>query len=104
MATLERRKAELEEIPKGHADPPVVRLHLNLSEIHRRKVADLGSQLNHESVKAEFAEILRSLIDRVVLTPATDAPNGLKAELYGDLASILRLCERSNHKQKLFDA
>jgi hypothetical protein len=47
----------------------------NAAEIYRRKVADLELALNDDSIKAEAGEILRSLIDRVVLTPAADAPD-----------------------------
>jgi site-specific DNA recombinase len=48
----------------------------------------------------EASEILRSLIDKVVLTPETGAPNWLKAELHGDLAAILSLCEAGRSQEK----
>jgi hypothetical protein len=64
--------------------PSVVRLHPNAAEIYRRKVAELELALNHDSIRAEAAEILRSLIDRVVLTP--DALDSLDAQLDGVLA------------------
>jgi hypothetical protein len=40
--------------------------------------------LNDDSIKAEAAEILRPLIDWVVLTPAADARDGIEAQVYGD--------------------
>jgi hypothetical protein len=49
-----------------------------LSEPHRKPY----------SIKAEASDLLRSLIDNVVQSPAVDTPNGLKAELYNDLAAI----------------
>jgi hypothetical protein len=68
MRTLEARKAEIQAILASTAAPPVVRLHPNAAEVYRRKVAELELALNDDSIKAEAGEILRSLIDRVVLT------------------------------------
>jgi len=83
----------------GAEPPSVVRLHPNAAEIYRRKVADLELALNDDSIKAEAGEVLRSLIDRVVLMPATDAPDGIDAQLHGDLAAVLALSDPE--KQKL---
>ena len=71
----------------------------NAAEIYRRKVADLELALNDDSIKAEAGDLLRSLIDRVVLTPAADAPDGIDAQLHGDLAAVLALSDPE--KQKL---
>jgi hypothetical protein len=99
MKALEGRKAEIEAIMASAEPPSVVQLHPNAAEIYRRKVAELELALNDEAIKAEAAEILRSLIDRVVLTLAADAPDGLDAQLYGELAGILALS--NPEKQKL---
>jgi site-specific DNA recombinase len=56
-------------------------------------VANLEASLNAPEIRAEASDALRALIERVVLTPDLDAPDGLRAELYGDLAEILRLGE-----------
>ncbi len=52
-------------------------------------------------IRTEAGDALRSMIDRVALTPDPHAPNGIKAELHGDLAGILRLTEGSSPKEKL---
>jgi|HubBroStandDraft_1064217.scaffolds.fasta_scaffold202720_2 hypothetical protein len=72
---------------------PAIRLHPNTGHICRAMVADLEASLNAPEVRAEASDALRALIERVVLTPDADAPDGLRAELYGDLAEILRLGE-----------
>ena len=69
MKALETRKAEIMAIMGSAEAPSVVRLHPNVSDVYRRKVAELELALNDDSIKAEAGEILRSLIDRVVLTP-----------------------------------
>ena len=76
----------------GHA-PWGIRLHPNAADIYRAKVADLEASLNAPEIRAAASDALRALIERVVLTPDADAPDGLRVELYGDLAEILRLGE-----------
>ena len=65
------------------------RLHPNAAEIYRAKVADLEASLNAPEIQQEASEALRSMISKVVLTPDGSAPDGLAAELHGDLATIL---------------
>ena len=98
MKVLEARKAEIQGLLANARRPSVVRLHPNAAEIYRRKVADLELALNDDSIKAEAGDLLRSLIDRVVLTPAADAPDGIDAQLHGDLAAVLALSEPEQQK------
>jgi hypothetical protein len=46
------------------------------------------------AIKAEAAEVIRSQIERITLTPNAD--RGLEVQLYGDLARILRFCEMAD--------
>ena len=96
---LEQRKAELEACIDGPA-PPVVRIHPNLSKLYEAKVAQLTEVLNEEAHKAEAIEIVRSLIDRVVLTPDPDS-KAMRADLFGDIAAILALCDAASTNKKL---
>jgi hypothetical protein len=59
-----------------------------LPEVYRAKVERLEEALNAEDTRTEAADILRTLIDQIVLTPGEA---DLKAELYGDLAALLAL-------------
>ncbi len=59
-----------------------MRLHLRLAELCRRKVAALEEALNDVEERGEAAEIMRSLIDKVVLTPET-SDRKVNAKLYG---------------------
>ncbi len=68
-----------------------MRLTADAATVYRDKVADLEASLNAPAIRTEAAEALRSLIERVVLTPDADAPDGLQAELHGALATILTL-------------
>ncbi len=59
--------------------------------MYARQIAELQAALNGDDIRAEATETLRMLIERVVLTPDPTAPDGLAAELQGDLAEILTL-------------
>jgi site-specific DNA recombinase len=72
-------------------EPPKVRLHPNLAQVYRDKVAALETALADPAIKDEAAEIIRSLIDRITLTPREDGT--LEVLLYGELARILQFCE-----------
>ena len=70
MKALEQRKAAIDGLLAGSNAPPVIRLHSDIAEVYRLKVAGLEVALNDDSIKAEAGEVLRSLIDCVVLTPS----------------------------------
>jgi hypothetical protein len=75
------------------APAPVLRLHPRLPELHAATVARLQEALADDTIKDEAMATLRGLIDKVVLMPDAAAPTGLKAELHGDLAAILAVCD-----------
>ena len=62
---LESRKTAL-EAKLAAAPPPAPRLHPNLAELYRRKVADLQTALADPNTQTEALEIPRGLIERVV--------------------------------------
>ena len=62
-------------------------LHTNLPELYRNKIGRLAEALTTPETVTEAGEIMRGLIDRIVLTPAHGE---LRAELHGDLAVLAR--------------
>jgi site-specific DNA recombinase len=84
---LGARKGQLEGLLAAPAPPPV-RLHPNLSELYRQKVAELHAALADPELRGEALEIVRSLIERVELHPAE---NGFRIELIGEIANMLTL-------------
>jgi site-specific DNA recombinase len=87
MAGLESRKIEIQQF-LSEAPAPTLRLHPNLTEVYRRKVANLHEALADESTKAEAVSALRSLVDEIRLVPTAGK---LKIEFYGALAAMLAL-------------
>ena len=87
-----RLNAELAAATTPVAPP---RLHPNAAEIYRAKVAELEASLTAPEIMVEASEALRTLIEKVALTPDAAAPDGMRAELYGDLAEILVLASEA---------
>jgi site-specific DNA recombinase len=84
---LEQRKTAI-EAELAAAPPPAPRLHPNLAEIYRRKVADLQAAIADPKTQTEALEILRGLIERVVLHPAE---KGFEIEIIGEIAAMVDL-------------
>ena len=59
-----------------------------MSEIYRRKVADLHRLLDDPDTQHEAMAAIRALIDHITLTPEDGK---LRIDLYGELATILLL-------------
>ena len=56
-------------------------------------MADLSAALDQDGTRAEAAEVLRGLIERITLRPDPDAPNGHVIEICGELGAIIALCD-----------
>jgi DNA invertase Pin-like site-specific DNA recombinase len=84
---LELQRGRLRErLAQVSATPPDV--NPNISEIFRAKVARLAETLNDPVDRAQAAQAIRSLIERVVLSPDPDSGE-IKATLEGELGTIL---------------
>jgi site-specific DNA recombinase len=93
---LEARKVVLEkEVAAAPTSAP--RLHPNLAEVYRRKVENLQEALRDPSTHSEALDILRGLVDRVVVTPAG---RGFTIELIGAIAHMIKLSAGSESLTK----
>jgi site-specific DNA recombinase len=90
LTKLEQEKAQTEARLCAGKCAPVLRLHTNLPELYRSKIGHLTEALNAPQTVTEAAEIMRGLIDRIVLTPGDGE---LRAELHGDLAVLARFAQ-----------
>ena len=50
--------------------------------------------MNDDALRTEASDLLRGIIERVVLIPDPAAPDGLRGELHGAAAEIMALSER----------
>ncbi len=89
---LEQRKAGVTAALNQSLTPtPTIALHPGGIELYRSKIAELERSLNAPEIRTEAMATLRSMIETVALTPEAEAADGLRAELRGDLATILSL-------------
>ena len=91
MIALEDRKAALtQELAAAPEEQPF--LLPSMATLYRNKVTELKNALNTEGTKDEAFDLIRSLVDEILLVP----DNGeLAIEIKGDLAGILSLCSQS---------
>jgi site-specific DNA recombinase len=91
LETLEARLGELDETLAAPAPTPV-RLHPNLSEMYKRKVAELAATLADPEIRTAALEAIRSLITRVTVHNGSD---GLTLELEGALTAMIGLAQNA---------
>jgi site-specific DNA recombinase len=91
LLALEARQDELREM-LAEQGPNVPLIHPNFAEVYRRKVAALHQALADEASRMEAMELIRSLIDAIVLAPEEGT---LRVEVRGELSGILALAAGS---------
>jgi site-specific DNA recombinase len=93
LIALEKKSKDLKrEIDRTPATP--VRIHPNLGELYRQKVANLREALNDEGARAEASAILQSLIEEIRLVPVDGE---LRIHLKGSLAEMLAFALKDKH-------
>ncbi len=95
---LEGLEAEVQSIEAQIANVPVAApvLHPNLALLYRRRVEALHESLNADDSRAEAAEVLRSLIERVDIAPGADGP---EIVLTGEIANMVELAQNAGQSK-----
>jgi site-specific DNA recombinase len=99
MKALDARRKEL-EIQLKTADEPPPLLHPSMADLYRSKVEELASALQREDTRLEASEMLRGLIDLIVLTPEKGQ---LRIELRGNLAAMLSAAQQTKRSPETGD-
>ena len=69
--------------------------HPKLAQVYRDKVEDLLAAYSSEARRTQAQEIIRGLIEHVVLTPVDGV---LRVEMTGDLAAMLTISQAGGRK------
>jgi site-specific DNA recombinase len=85
-----RKNALLAQLATADERPPL--LHPSIADLYRSKVEELASSLQREDTRLEASEMLRGLIDSIVLTPEKGQ---LRIELRGNLAAMLTAAQQT---------
>ncbi|MCB9987722.1 MAG: recombinase family protein [Rhodospirillales bacterium] len=86
------RREELEAILETAEEVPVL-IHPQMADRYRKEVLSLRRALNDEEHRAEAADLLRNLVEKIVLTPR-EGEQELAIDLHGDLAGILSVASK----------
>jgi hypothetical protein len=95
LSALEVEKAEIDAKLAEMGTSAKIEIHPNLFEVYRRKVEKLEQALAAPDTQTEAGEVLRSLIDRIELTPGGDQ---MQLKLCGDLATIIAFTDPQNDR------
>ena len=95
MAALESRKAELEDKLANAEEEPVL-IHPEMGRYYHEQVTALSEALADEAYRTEAVAIIRTLVDKIVLTPAEiEGKKTVVIDLQGALAGILSLASNA---------
>ena len=99
MVAMERRKRELEQFVAESIQPPPL-LHPEMANFYRKQVTELyeAFQEDSDTQRISAAEVLRSLIKEIIITPENDK---LSKDVRGDLAGILSISQKAKNPAKL---
>ena len=82
------------------ANEPPPLLHPSMADLYRTKVQQLAEALRREDARTEASEMLRGLIDSIVLTPERGQ---LRIELRGNLAAMLTAAQKTSRSPETGD-
>ena len=94
----ERKEALLGQLAAADEPPPL--LHPSMADLYRTKVEELASALQREDTRLEASEMLRGLIEAIVLTPQDGQ---LRIELRGNLAAMLAAAQKAKRSPETGD-
>jgi site-specific DNA recombinase len=96
---LEANRIAIEECLAASTTTPV-RLHPNLAQVYRRQVERLHQALDHPEIRDEAVQVLRGLIEHVLIKPAD---KGFEIEIVGEIAKMVELGLGPKTKQANLD-
>ncbi len=105
MIELEAEQVTLQAKIKAAPEEPV-RLHAGMATLYRNQVANLIPLLSDPAHRQRAAEIVRGLLERILLSPITDDNTGkviLDVHIQGHLAGILSLASESKRPPNMGD-
>jgi site-specific DNA recombinase len=99
IIAIANRRGELETQLKAATEPPPI-LHPMMADLYRANVENLASALQREDTRLEASEMLRGLIESIVLIPDEGQ---LRVELRGNLAAMLTAAQQTKRSPETGD-
>ena len=97
LSDLEHSKANILRLMEQVIPATKIEPHPNIGQLYQRRVEQLSHLLNDDSSQQEAVTIIRSLIDRIKITPG-ERRGDPQVQLVGGLAAILELAVSGQQK------
>ena len=97
LSDLEHSKANILRLMEHVTPATKIEPHPNIGQLYQRRVEQLSYLLNDDSSQQEAVTIIRSLIDRIEITPG-ERRGDPQVQLVGGLAAILELAVSGQQK------
>ena len=97
LSDLEHSKANILRLMEQVTPATKVEPHPNIGQLYQRRVEQLSHLLDDDSSQQEAVTIIRSLIDRIEITPG-ERRGDPQVQLVGGLAAILELAVSGQQK------
>lgn len=98
IAIGDRKEVLTKQLETANQPPPL--LHPSMADLYRTKVEELATALQREDTRLEASEMLRGLIDAIVLMPEKGQ---LRIELRGNLAAMLTAAQKTRRSPETGD-
>jgi site-specific DNA recombinase len=98
IAIGDRKEVLAKQLDTANQPPPL--LHPSMADLYRTKIEELAAALQREDTRTEASEMLRGLIDAIVLMPEKGQ---LRIELRGNLAAMLTAAQKTRRSPETGD-
>ena len=88
LRQLELTKSTIEKSMEQELTPDNIEMHPNIGQLYQRKVSEISHLLTDQASRGEAISLIRSLIERIVITPG-EKRGKPQVQLVGGLAAIL---------------
>ena len=94
---LELTKSTIEKSMEQELKPDNIEMHPNIGQLYQRKVSEINQLLSDHASREEAISLIRSLIERIDITPG-EKRGQPQVQLVGGLAAILEFAVAKQQK------
>ena len=97
LRQLELTKSTIEKSMEQDLQPNNIEMHPNTGQLYQRKVSEISHLLSDQASREEAISLIRSLIERIDITPG-EKRGQPQVQLVGGLAAILEFALAKQQK------
>ena len=97
LRQLELTKSTIEKSMEQELKPDNIEMHPNIGQLYQRKVSEINQLLSDHASREEAISLIRSLIERIDITPG-EKRGQPQVQLVGGLAAILEFAAAKQQK------